>query len=186
MINRAKATLAVALAVSVAACGQAPRSAAPTPAEVIAAFAGSPSPLARLHAEANQLRPTSPASFKALLAGLHGYPVIVNLWGAWCGACRAEFPIFQQAAVALGRHAAFIGLDVSDSPDDASTFLREFPVTYPSFQDPGAHVAFALRAGAFYPTTEFYSRAGALNYTHAGQYFSLAQLKSDVAAYGGA
>jgi thiol-disulfide isomerase/thioredoxin len=183
---RKRSLLAAVVAVTLAACGQAPRSAAPTPAQVKAAFAGSPAPLAALHAQGSQLLTASTAQFKATLAGLHGYPAVVNLWGSWCGPCRGEFPIFQQAAVALGRRVAFVGLDVNDSPGDARTFLRQFPVTYPSYEDPGAHTAFALKAGAFYPTTEFYDRTGKLTYTHAGPYLTAAQLESDAHTYGGA
>jgi cytochrome c biogenesis protein CcmG/thiol:disulfide interchange protein DsbE len=176
----------VAVLLAVAGCGQAPRSAAPTPAEVRAAFAGSPARLAALHSEGGLLLPASTAQFKAVLSGLRGYPAVVNLWGSWCPPCRSEFPIFQRAAVVLGRRVAFVGLDVSDAAGDARAFLRRFPTTYPSYADPGAHTAFALKAGAFFPTTEFYDRTGKLAYTHEGQYFTLAQLESDVRTYAGA
>jgi cytochrome c biogenesis protein CcmG/thiol:disulfide interchange protein DsbE len=120
------------------------------------------------------------------LAGLRGYPAVVNIWGSWCDPCRAEFPIFQQAAVALGRRVAFVGLDVSDNPGAARGFLARFPVTYPSFEDPGAHTAFSVHAGSFFPTTEFYDRSGRLAYTHAGPYLTLSQLLADARTYGGA
>jgi thiol-disulfide isomerase/thioredoxin len=176
----------LALAAVLAACGSTPRSAAPTPQQVAAAFAGSPAPLAALHAQAGQLLPATTAQVKARLVALRGYPAIVNLWGSWCGPCRTEFPIFQQAAVALGRRAAFLGLDVNDNAGDARSFLRRFPVTYPSFEDPGARTAFSLHAGAFFPTTEFYDRTGKLAYTHAGPYLTVAQLESDARTYAGA
>jgi thiol-disulfide isomerase/thioredoxin len=176
----------VAVVLAVAGCGQAPRSAAPTPAEVKAAFAGSPARLAALHSAGSLLLPASTAQFKAVLSGLRGYPAVVNLWGSWCPPCRSEFPIFQRAGVALGRRVAFVGLDVSDASGDARAFLRRFPTTYPSYEDPTAHTAFALHAGAYFPTTEFYDRAGRLAYTHEGQYFTLAQLESDARTYAGA
>jgi cytochrome c biogenesis protein CcmG/thiol:disulfide interchange protein DsbE len=186
LVSKRKLMVAAVLAAVLAACGQTPRSAAPTPAQVEAAFAGSPAPLAALHAQGGQLLSATTAQFRAHLAAVRGYPAVVNLWGSWCGPCRGEFPVFQQAAVALGRRVAFLGLDVNDSPGDARTFLRQFPVTYPSYQDPGAHTAFALKAGAYYPTTEFYDRAGKLAYTHAGPYLTVAQLESDAHTYAGA
>jgi thiol-disulfide isomerase/thioredoxin len=170
----------------ISGCGAQARSRAPTPAAVAAALAGSPAPLARLHAEADELIPTSPAAFAGVLAGLRGYPVIINLWGSWCEPCRMEFPVLQQAAVALGRRVAVVGLDVSDSATAAREFLREFPVTYPSYVDRSARVAFSLKAGAYFPTTEFYDRQGRLTFTHLGPYATVGELLADASAHAGA
>ncbi len=185
-LRPARACAAGLILVLVPACGATPRSAAPTPREVAAAFAGSPPALAALHAQADQLLPASTAQVKAALAALRGYPTVVNVWGSWCGPCRTEFPIFQRASVAIGRRVAFVGLDAADNPGDARSFLRQFPVTYPSYEDPGAHTAFALKAGSFYPTTQFYDRSGKLAYTHAGPYLTVNQLLADAHTYGGA
>jgi cytochrome c biogenesis protein CcmG/thiol:disulfide interchange protein DsbE len=182
----ARLIAAVIGASTVAGCGAAARSQAPTARQVAAALAGSPAPLSRLHSQADRLIPTTTGGFQALLASLHGYPVIVNQWGSWCEPCRMEFPILQQAGVRLGRSAALIGLDVSDSRSRAAAFLREFPVTYPSYVDPDAHVAFSLKAGAYYPTTLFFDREGKLAFTHVGPYTSVGELLRDAAAHVGA
>jgi hypothetical protein len=88
--------------------------------------------------------------------------------------------------VSLGRRVGFVGLDANDNAGDARGFLRMFPVTYPSYEDPGAHTAFAVHAGAFYPTTEFYDATGRLAYVHAGPYLKLSQLVADARNYAGA
>jgi len=171
---------------TIAGCGTAVVSRAPSPGEIRAALAGSPAPLARIHNDANRLLATTPAKFRTVLGSLRGYPVIVNQWGSWCQPCRAEFPVLQQAAVRLGRREAVIGLDVSDDPARAAAFVREFPVTYPSYVDPSARVAFSLKAGAYYPTTQFYDRSGILVFRHLGPYRSVGQLLADAAAHVGA
>lgn len=164
-------------------CAGAPRNAAPSAARVRAAFAGSPPALAALHAQGGALLATSPSAFRQRLAALRGYPVIVNKWASWCAPCRQEFPAYQRAAVAYGRRIAFVGLDSFDNGANARRFLREFPVTYPSFADPDDKVADGLHAGAFFPTTLFFDARGRLAFTHQGGYASAAALEADIGRY---
>ena len=172
-----------ALTLAVAACGATPRSAAPGAAQAHAALAGSPAPLAALHAQASTLIATDPAAFSVRLTALRGYPVVINKWASWCAPCRQEFPAFQRVAVAFGRRVAFLGLDSFDNAANARGFLRQFPVTYPSFGDPDDKVANALHAGAFFPTTLFLDGHGKLAYTHQGGYPNATALETDVRRY---
>ncbi len=158
-------------------------SAAPAPAAVSAALTGSPGPLAALHAQADLLLPASPAVVAGRLHGLHGYPVVLNKWASWCGPCRAEFPYFQRAAVSLGRQVAFVGLNSGDVASDAQTFLRQFPLSYPSYEDPHEAVARSLNAALNYPQTLFYDRTGRLAYQHQGFYTTQASLETDIRRY---
>jgi cytochrome c biogenesis protein CcmG, thiol:disulfide interchange protein DsbE len=177
------ASLALTASLVAAGCGTSARSAAPSPEQVRAAFAGSPAPLRALHAQANALLTTSPAAFRTRLAGLRGYAIVINKWASWCGPCRQEFPAFQRAAVTFGRQVAFMGLDSFDNADNARTFLRDYPVTYPSFADPDTKVADALRAGAFFPTTLFFDASGKLSYMHQGPYLTATALETDIRRY---
>jgi cytochrome c biogenesis protein CcmG, thiol:disulfide interchange protein DsbE len=177
------AAAGISLCTLAAGCGATANSEAPSPAAVRAAFAGSPAPLAALHAQANALITTTPAAFSARLAELRGYPVVINKWASWCGPCRQEFPSFQRAAVTFGRQVAFLGLDSFDNSDNARTFLRQYPVSYPSFEDGNDKVANALHAGAFFPTTVFLDRSGKLAYLHQGPYTTAAALETDVRRY---
>jgi thiol-disulfide isomerase/thioredoxin len=171
------------VAALVAACGHAPRSAAPSPAQVRAAFAGSPPSLAAVHASANRLVGGGVPALHRVLATLRGYPVVINKWGSWCGPCRFEFPDFQQASVLFGRRVAFLGLDGADNPGDARNFLRRYPVTYPSFEDPHEDIARSLHVPNGYPETLFLDRRGRLNYIHQGAYPSLAAVITDIRRY---
>jgi cytochrome c biogenesis protein CcmG, thiol:disulfide interchange protein DsbE len=113
--------------VTLAGCGSAVHDAAPSRAQLAADLKGSPSPLAVLHRQANQLLGGGASALRARLRALRGYPVVVTQWASWCAPCRAEFPYFQQLSAKLGRRVAFIGNDASDTTGGARDWL---PVTY--------------------------------------------------------
>src|ERR1700704_1776530 len=101
-----------------------------------ARLAGSPAPLASLHAQASELLPGGLTAVRARLASLHGQPLVINKWASWCVPCRAEFGAFQRAWRAPGRQVAFIGIDSEDtSRAGSAAFLRSFPLSYPSYYD---------------------------------------------------
>jgi cytochrome c biogenesis protein CcmG/thiol:disulfide interchange protein DsbE len=160
-----------------------PKSAAPSAARVSKDLAGAPRPLASLHSQAGQLLGGGPAAFKARLAALHGYPVVVNKWASWCGPCRAEFPDFQKASVKYGKRVAFMGVNGNDNHGDALKFLKQYPTSYPSYEDPSGTVAQVFNGVASFPTTVFYDRRGKLAYIHQGQYLTAAKLDEDIRRY---
>lgn len=155
---------------------------APTAAQLRERLAGSPAPLARLHARGNRLLDAKSA--KAELAALEGYPVVVNKWASWCGPCRAEFPTFQQVSADLGTEVAFLGLNAGDGPGPAARFLKRFPTSFPSISDPDLEAVGDLGVtGSFWPTTAFFDRRGKQTYVHQGPYLSPADLRADIAKY---
>jgi thiol-disulfide isomerase/thioredoxin len=161
------------------------KSAGGTCGEVPEQLAGAPKPLADLHEQGCDLLDGGPAAFRARLAALRGYPIVVNVWASWCGPCRQEFPVFQHTSVSLGKRVAFVGLDSQDNDEDATKFLRRFPVAYPSYTD-GDNKAAQIFGGVFgLPTTVFYSAAGKKQFVHAGPYRDEAALRRDIARYAG-
>jgi cytochrome c biogenesis protein CcmG, thiol:disulfide interchange protein DsbE len=166
--------------------GSAPTPAAPsglTVAQMQARLAGSPAPLAALHAQASELLGGDQRALRARLQALRGRPLVINKWASWCEPCREESGAFQRAAVGLGREVAFIGLDSGDTGrSEALRFLRAFPQSYPSYYDHSGRLGVAITDSSFTPVTVFYNRAGK-RYIRQGPYLSVAKLERDIRRY---
>ena len=146
------------------------------------ALAGSPPPLAALHAQANELLPGGSDAYEKRIAELRGYPIVVNIWASWCGPCRYEFPMLQELSARYGKRVAFIGVDAEDDSDSAQGFLAEEPVPYPSYSDPDKEIYDSLDGYGF-PNTAFYDREGELVFLKKGQYADHAAFAADVRRY---
>jgi cytochrome c biogenesis protein CcmG/thiol:disulfide interchange protein DsbE len=178
--------IAIPLTVVVTGCGgsgTSSHSAAPQRTAVEAAFRGSPPALAAIHAQSDRLLGGGVRAFQARLKALRGHPVVVNLWGSWCEPCQSEFPVFQKAAVRDGRRVAFLGIDVRDTDSAAASFLRKFPVTYPSYADPDKAILSSLKTYDATPQTFYFNSRGREVYDHAGPYTSLSSLQRDIRHY---
>jgi thiol-disulfide isomerase/thioredoxin len=163
--------------------GDDPKSAATSPEATRAALKGAPPPLAAIHAQANELLDGGPKAFRARLAELRGYPVVVNKWGSWCGPCREEFPHFQSQALKHGKEVAFLGVDVQESKAEGRSLLEEFPVSYPSYWDKDLKVSAVFKGVAATPVTAFYDSGGELAYLKQGVYSSERDLAEDIRRY---
>ncbi|HXF35659.1 MAG TPA: TlpA disulfide reductase family protein [Actinomycetota bacterium] len=156
----------LALSVAATACGAGPS----------AGGSGQRGPFLRaVNAARAPLLPTNvyalpqldPAGFRALLDQLRGTPVVVNIWGSWCGPCRSEAPLLARAHAAHGTEVQFVGVDILDARPSARGFMREFGWRFPSVFDPGG----AIRDDLGFigqPNTIFYDRGGQAVLTHPG------------------
>jgi len=81
------------------------------------------------------------------LADFRGKVVVVNVWGSWCGPCRAEAPMLAQASRDLaGKGVVFLGIDSRDpSKDAAKAFVRRFDIPYASLYDQQGTTLLAFR-----------------------------------------
>jgi cytochrome c biogenesis protein CcmG/thiol:disulfide interchange protein DsbE len=148
-----------------------------------ARLAGSPPRLAALHAQANELLSGGLGALRARLATLRGTPLVINKWASWCAPCREELGAFQRVSVSLGHKVAFLGIDSNESSRaDASSFLRTFPVSYPSYYDHDGSVGTAITDSSNTPVTVFYNARGGV-FIHQGPYPSVAKLERDVKRY---
>jgi thiol-disulfide isomerase/thioredoxin len=86
-------------------------------------------------------------------AAFAGKVVVVNVWGQWCGPCRAEVGHLQKVDDATrGSGVSFLGIDVRDNNRQAALdFIGDRHITYPSIYDPAMRTLIAF--GGKYPTT---------------------------------
>lgn len=91
-----------------------------------------------------------------------GKPVIVNLWASWCPPCKAEMPHFEQA---YQDHPdvvfMMINLTVSDSREDADSFIAQSGYTFPVYYDTTGQAAIAYNVSSI-PMTLFVDASGKL------------------------
>jgi len=176
--------LAAAVALAAAGCGSSPGGEyGGGHPDYRKALAGSPAPLAALHAQSNRLLAGGADAYEERIAALRGHPAVVNVWASWCGPCRFEFPHFQRAAARYGKRVAFLGIDSQDSGDAARTFLEEAPVPYPSYTDPDGEIADSVGASLGLPDTAFYDRRGKLVHLKQGPYDDPAELRAEIERY---
>lgn len=107
------------------------------------------------------LLPVSLEQFKGMIVGLHGQPVVVNIWASWCAPCRTEMPMLQDAAAAFEGRATILGVASNDDPAAARAFLDEVGITYPNVFDPSGEIRVALGLTA-YPTTYVFGPDGSI------------------------
>lgn len=86
----------------------------------------------------DRVLPALPGPGHGSIAEHRGEWVLVNLWASWCIPCREEAPVLE--SFYRRRHAddtTVVGINVQDNHDDAVSFLRDHPTTYPQLRSVG-------------------------------------------------
>ncbi|WP_197518198.1 TlpA disulfide reductase family protein [Mycobacterium intermedium] len=75
-----------------------------------------------------------------------GRVVVINVWGQWCGPCRAEVTQLQRVYDATrDTGVSFLGIDVRDNNRAAAQdFVADRHVTFPSIYDPAMRTLIAF------------------------------------------
>jgi cytochrome c biogenesis protein CcmG/thiol:disulfide interchange protein DsbE len=107
-------------------------------------------------------------TYQQLLTQLRGTPVVVNVWAAWCGPCKAEAPLLHDASRTYGDRVQFLGVDIVDSLDGARRFIADHGLTYPSVFDPSGAIRDSLGMIG-QPVTVFYDADGNVASSYPGQ-----------------
>ena len=69
------------------------------------------------------------------LSSLRG-PLILNIWGEWCGPCREELPAVAEFYEQHGDEVGVVGIDYQDvRPGPAIRLARKSGATYPQLAD---------------------------------------------------
>ena len=72
----------------------------------------------------------------ASLGALRG-PLIINVWGSWCGPCKEEMPYLRSFYSKAKDKVALIGVDVEEANfDDGRLFVERNGIVWPNLYDP--------------------------------------------------
>jgi thiol-disulfide isomerase/thioredoxin len=87
------------------------------------------------------------------IADYKGKVVVVNVWGSWCGPCRAEGKYFAKVSKDYqDKGVQFVGINTRDtSTTPAIAFEKEQGISYPSLYDPTGKLMLRFKKGTLNP-----------------------------------
>jgi cytochrome c biogenesis protein CcmG/thiol:disulfide interchange protein DsbE len=110
---------------------------------------------------------------------LRGKVILVNFWASWCNPCELEAPDLQAAweYYEPSGDVVFLGVDWTDTDNEAKEYMEKFGITYPSGPDLGTRISQAFRTTGV-PETYIIDQEGTLVYAKFGPFESLAEIQS--------
>jgi cytochrome c biogenesis protein CcmG/thiol:disulfide interchange protein DsbE len=94
------------------------------------------------------------------LAALRGKPVVLNFWASWCGPCKSEAPVLEQAWSRYRGKIDFVGVDFHDVTTDAMRFVAAHSLSFPMVQDGSGDVTGSRYGISQVPETFVLDRSG--------------------------
>jgi peroxiredoxin len=96
------------------------------------------------------------------LAEYRGKAVVINFWASWCGPCKTEAPLLQDAWERYAEEGLVVlGVDAQDFRTDARRFVARYGLTYPIVHDRNGSTLGRFGNTGF-PETWFVGRDGRL------------------------
>lgn len=118
---------------------------------------------------------STPAGQALSLSDLRGTPVLLNFWATWCGPCKEELPLLQQAHRAYGDRLKVIGIDLDESATQVTAYTDSVGVDFTMLLDRGRKVADTYNLLGV-PSTFLIDKSGIVRSAHIGPYLSQADL----------
>ena len=109
-------------------------------------------------------------------------PVLVNVWGSWCGPCRDEMPIFVDFYSKHSESVGLIGISVEEADiQNARDFVQAYGMTWPNLYDADGATRATLGMGV--PITLFIDENGEIVYRKIGVVTTMDELENETRKY---
>lgn len=117
-------------------------------------------------------------------AAAPGRPMLVNLWGTWCGPCVREVPTLVRFAALAGDRVGVVGVATEDTPASVYAFATAFGLNYPQVRDDEGDLLHAFASyGQGVPKTVLVTADGRVASVQLTPFTSLAQVEDAVALH---
>jgi thiol-disulfide isomerase/thioredoxin len=94
-------------------------------------------------------------------------PLIVNVWGSWCGPCKQEMPYFVDFHHQANGKVKLLGIAVEEAKaQDSKDFIISYGITWPNLYDAKGITRAIFGMGV--PVTWFIDEQGTVVYKHIG------------------
>lgn len=94
-------------------------------------------------------------------------PLIVNVWGSWCGPCADEIPLFVEFRHHANGKVKLLGIAVEEAKaQDSKDFIIANGITWPNLYDAKGVTRSTFGMGV--PVTWFINEQGTVVYKHVG------------------
>ncbi len=112
---------------------------------------------------------------------LLGKVIVVNFWASWCNPCELEAEDLQTAweTYEPTGEVIFLGVDWTDTDNEAKEYLERFNITYPNGPDYGTRISQSYRTTGV-PETYIIDKEGNLAYVKLGPFVSLQEITAAI------